>query len=473
MTKANRKEQLKPSINAMLLNMITIGGSIGTGIFMASGHALYLAGPSGTIASYLLVGIITWFLMSILAEMSAKSPMTGGFYCYVSQFVSPALGYALGWTYWYSWAVTIASEISVSGIIMHNFNPDVPVIIWNTLFMAGMLVFNIISVKSFAIAESFFSFIKLSVITIFIFTGILILTGYSPNHQYVGFKLWNDAGAAFHPGITGILGALLIAGFSFQGTELIGITAGECNNPSRDIPKVVRHVFWRILIVFILTIFVICSLIPHTISELSSGDSLISPLTLVFQHYNMKGIAWIVNCVILSAILSAGNCGLYVSSRVLLSMAQHHHAPKFLDSVNQRGVPIKALSYTIVTVVFIFLTSLSNTGSLYLLLINAAGTLGFLTWACIALSHYNFRKHHIKNKTITSLPYLSKFFPLPSIFVFCFSLVAIFILDIEWFMKPKSSWTEFIINQIGILLFIFLWGFKTIRPKESKHFAFE
>lgn len=465
MTKPNGKTQLKPSINALLLNMITIGGSIGTGIFMASGHALYLAGPAGTIACYLLVGIITWFLMSILAEMSAMLPVTGGFYCYVSQFVSPALGYALGWTYWFSWTVTIASEISISGIIMHHWYPDVPAIIWNILFMALILVFNLISVRSFALAESLFSVVKLSVITVFIFAGLLILLGYSPNQEYVGFKLWANGETTFHPGITGILGALIIAGFSFQGTELIGITAGECNNPSRDIPKVVRHVFWRILICFILTIFVICSLIPHTISELSSSDSLISPLTFVFQHYNMNGIAWIVNCVILAAILSAGNCGLYVSSRVLFSMAQHHHAPKLLDNVNQRGVPIKALSYTALTVAFIFLSSLSNKGSLYLLLINAAGALGFLAWACIALSHYYFRKHHIKNQSITSLPYRSRLFPFPSIFVFCFSLVAIFLFNVELFMNPQSSWTEFFINQMGIMLFIFLWGFKRKRLK--------
>src|SRR3990167_4017959 len=178
---------LPRQFNARTLNMITLGGSIGTGIFLASGSAISIAGPGGTLLAYFLTGTMVYFLMTSLGEMAAFMPTTGSFYTYASQFVDPALGYALGWNYWYNWAITVASEISAASLIMQFWFPDSSPFLWCTAFMVIVTGFNALSSRGFGEAEYWFSFIKVSVIIIFIISGTAIMLGITQYHPG-GFK---------------------------------------------------------------------------------------------------------------------------------------------------------------------------------------------------------------------------------------------------------------------------------------------
>jgi lysine-specific permease len=456
-------QKLHRTISARMLNMIAIGGSIGTGIFLASGNAIHLAGPGGTMVAFLLTGIMVYFLMTSLGEMAAFMPSTGSFYIYAAKFVDPALGYALGWNYWYNWAITIASEIAAASVIMHYWFPDSSPFIWCASFLGFVTGFNAISARGFGTAEYWFSFIKVSVIIIFIIAGTAILFG-ATEYKPGGFSNWTIGDGPFHGGYITILSAFMIAGFAFQGTELIGVAAGESENPQKNIPKAVKQVFWRILLFFVLSILIITLLIPYTDPRLAGSDVEISPFTLVFQMYGIPFAAGLVNAVILIAILSAGNSGMYASTRMLWYLAEKGHVPAIFARVNKRGVPIPALIATTLVAMLAFLSSLYGNGKVYFWLISASSLSGFIAWLGIAISHYRFRRAYIlQGRDLNKLPYVAKGYPYTPLIAFTLCLIVIFGQNFRAFMADEIDWTGVVVTYIGLPLFIALWlGYKFI-----------
>lgn len=463
MEQVQATQKLKRTLSTRMLNMIAIGGSIGTGIFLASGHAIYLAGPGGTMLAYMLMGIMVYFLMTSLGEMAAYMPSTGSFYMYAEKFVDPALGYALGWNYWYNWAITVASEIAAASLIIHYWLPDSSPLLWCALFLGIIVSFNAISARGFGEAEYWFSFIKVTVIIIFIAAGTAILFG-ATNYQAGGFKNWTDYGGPFHGGYLTIFSAFLIAGFSFQGTELIGVAAGESANPSESIPKAVKQVFWRILLFFVLSILLITLLIEPTNPSLAASDVELSPFTLVFAQYGIPFAASVVNAVILIAVLSAGNSGMYASTRMLWYLAERGHVPKIFSRVNSRGVPMAALIATTLVAMLAFLSSLYGNGVVYFWLVSASSLSGFIAWLGIAISHYRFRKAYLlQGRDIKALPYIAKGFPYAPLIAFTLCLVVIFGQNYRGFMEENVDWFGVVVTYIGVPLFIVLWlGYKII-----------
>lgn len=451
-------------LNSRLLNMIAIGGSIGTGIFLASGNAIYLAGPGGTMLAYLITGLMVYFLMTSLGEMAAFMPTTGSFYIYASKFVDPALGYALGWNYWYNWAITVASEISAASLVMHFWFPDSSSFIWCSLFLSIVVGFNALSAKGFGEAEYWFSFIKVTVIIAFIVAGFAMALGFT-KYQPGGFKNWTIGDAPFHGGWLAILSAFMIAGFSFQGTELIGIAAGESKNPRKNVPRAMKQVFWRILLFFILSIFVISLLIPYTSIHLASSNVEMSPFTLVFKEYGVSFSASMMNAVILIAILSAGNSGMYASTRMLWYLAKEGHVPAIFSKVNKRGVPIPALIATTLVAMLAFLSSFFGNGTVYFWLINASSLSGFIAWLGIAISHYRFRKAYLQQgHDLKDLPYLAKGYPYAPIIAFGLCLFVIAGQNYKAFTGDYIDWYGVIISYIGLPIFLCLWlGYKWMK----------
>lgn len=456
-------QKLHRTLSTRMLNMIAIGGSIGTGIFLASGNAIHLAGPGGTMLAYLVTGVMVYFLMTSLGEMAAFMPSTGSFYIYATKFVDPALGYALGWNYWYNWAITIASEIAAASLIMRFWFPHSPPFIWCASFLAIVTGFNAFSARGFGEAEYWFSFIKVAVIVIFIIAGVAILFG-ATNFQAGGFSNWTLNDGPFHGGYLATLSAFMIAGFSFQGTELIGVAAGESANPQESIPKAVKQVFWRILLFFILSILVITLLIPYNDPQLAGGDVEMSPFTLVFKQYGISFAASLVNGVILIAILSAGNSGMYASTRMLWYLAEKGHVPKLFARVNKRGVPIAALIATTLVATLAFLTSFFGNGKVYFWLISASSLSGFIAWLGIAISHYRFRRAYVaQGRDLAKLPYLAKGFPYAPLIAFTLCVIVILGQNFKGFMSNDIDWYGMAVTYIGLPLFLMLWlGYKWI-----------
>ena len=466
--KTTQQPALRRELKARHLTMIAIGGSIGTGLFVASGATISQAGPGGALLSYALIGLMVYFLMTSLGELAAFMPVAGSFSTYGSKYVEECFGFALGWNYWYNWAVTIAVELVASQLLMAYWFPDTPGWIWSALFLCLMFLLNYLSVKGFGEAEYWFSLIKVATVVIFIVIGVAMILGILRGGEQAGWHNWQIGDAPFAGGFSAMIGVAMIAGFSFQGTELIGIAAGESEEPEKNIPRAVRQVFWRILLFYILAILIISLILPYTDPKLLRNDIKdisVSPFTLVFQHAGLLSAAAIMNAVILTAVLSAGNSGMYASTRMLFTLAREGKAPRVFAKLSKGGVPRNALYATTVVAGLCFLTSKFGNQDVYLWLLNTSGMTGFIAWLGIAISHYRFRRGFVKQgHDLASLPYRSTLFPLGPIFAFVLCLLITLGQNYQAFLADRIDWYGVTATYIGIPVFLIIWfGYKLVR----------
>lgn len=452
---------LRRKLRTRHLTMIAIGGSIGTGLFVASGASVSQAGPGGALAAYALIGLMVYFLMTSLGEMAAYMPVAGSFSTYGARFVDPAFGFAIGWNYWYNWAVTIAVELAAASIVMKFWLPEVPGVIWSGIFLALMFALNAISVKGFGESEYWFALIKVVTVIVFIITGVYMIFGLMHGQEAVGLTNFTSGDAPFVGGLPAMIGVAMIAGFSFQGTELIGIAAGESENPSTSIPRAVKQVFWRILLFYVCAILVIGLLIPYTDPNLLKGDVTdigVSPFTLVFQNAGIAFAASVMNAVILTAVLSAGNSGMYASTRMLYALACEGKAPKLFARLTANGVPLNALYATTLVGALCFFTSIFGDQTVYLWLLNTSGMTGFIAWLGIAICHYRFRKAYVaQGRSLAALPYRATLFPLGPLFAFALCLAITLGQNYQAFMADAIDWSSVAATYIGIPLFFIIW----------------
>ncbi|MDH2895647.1 amino acid permease [Rahnella variigena] len=456
---------LRRELKARHLTMIAIGGSIGTGLFVASGATVSQAGPGGALLSYALIGIMVYFLMTSLGELAAFMPVSGSFSTYGSRYVEEGFGFALGWNYWYNWAVTIAVDLVASQLVMNYWFPDTPGWIWSALFLGLIFLLNYISVRGFGEAEYWFSLIKVVTVIIFIAVGVLMITGIMRGGETAGWHNWAIGDAPFAGGFASMIGVAMIVGFSFQGTELIGVAAGESENPAKNIPRAVRQVFWRILLFYILAILVISLIIPYTDPNLlrnEVGDISVSPFTLVFRNAGLLSAAAVMNAVILTAVLSAGNSGMYASTRMLFTLASEGKAPRIFAKLSKGGVPRNALYATTIVAALCFLSSMFGNQTVYLWLLNTSGMTGFIAWLGIAISHYRFRRGYVsQGRDLKKLPYLSGFFPFGPMFAFVLCLIITLGQNYQAFLKDTIDWYGVAATYIGLPLFLIIWfGYK-------------
>lgn len=453
--------QLKRGLKARHLSMISIGGAIGTGLFLASGAAIHSAGPGGALLAYAIIGIMVYFLMTSLGELASYMPEAGSFSTYATKFVDPALGFALGWNYWYNWAITVAAELVAGALIIKFWFPESSSLLWSAVFLALMFGLNYLSVKGFGESEFWFALIKVITIILFLVIGVLMIFGVFTG-EAVGFSNFMIEDGPFNGGFFAMIGIFMVAGFSFQGTELLGVAAGESEDPARNVPRAVRQVFWRILLFYILAIFVIGALIPFTTESLASGDITTSPFTLIFERAGLAFAASAMNAVILTSVLSAGNSGMYASTRMLWNLAKEGKAPKFLAKVDGRGVPVNALIATAAVGLVAFFGSLFGDGAVYVWLLNASGMSGFIVWLGIAISHYRFRKaFKAQGKSLNVLPYRAKWFPFGPIFAFALCMFVVLGQNYSAFLGDKIDWYGVMVSYIGLPIFIGVWfGYK-------------
>ncbi|WP_187670232.1 amino acid permease [Zestomonas carbonaria] len=453
--------KLKRTLKTRHLNMIAIGGSIGTGLFVASGSTIATAGPGGALLAYALIGMMVFFLMTSLGELAAHMPDSGSFCTYGSRFIDEGFGFAMGWNYWYNWAVTIAAELVAAQLVMSFWFPDVPGIYWSFGFLSLMFLLNFFSVKGFGESEFWFAMIKVIAVIVFIGLGLASIFGIMTGIDSPGFSNFTLGEAPFVGGLQAMIGVAMIAGFSFQGTELIGIAAGESENPRKSIPIAIRQVFWRILMFYILSIFVIGMLIPYTDPNLlktGTDDISTSPFTLLFERAGLAAAAGVMNAVILSAILSAGNSGMYASTRMLYTMALQGKAPKLFAYLSQGGVPRYALYATTAVGALCFLTSFIGDKTVYTWLLNTSGMCGFIVWLGIAISHYRFRKGFIaQGGRLDQLPYRAMLFPFGPLFAFCLCLAITLGQNYQAFFGERIDWAGLIATYISLPLFLVIW----------------
>jgi lysine-specific permease len=463
---------LRRSLKARHLSMIAIGGSIGTGLFVASGATISQAGPGGALLAYMVVGLMVYFLMTSLGEMAAHLPVSGSFATYGARYVDEGFGFALGWNYWYNWAVTIAVDLVAAQLVMAYWIPDVNGMVWSALFLALMFGLNAISVKGFGEAEYWFAAIKVVTVIVFIGLGLLmvlgILQGGAPEGIWGNLANWTVGDAPFAGGFAALIGVAMIVGFSFQGTELIGIAAGESEDPARNVPRAVRKVFWRILLFYVFAILIISLLLPYNDPQLlrnDVSDISVSPFTLVFERAGLLSAAAVMNAVVLTSVLSAGNSGMYASTRMLYTLACQRMAPRIFARVNRNGVPLMALLATTAVAALCFLTNIFSPQAVYIWLLNLSGMTGFIAWLGIAISHYRFRKgYEAQGLSLAALPYRAAAFPFGPIFAFVLCLVITLGQNYQAFIQERIDWGGVVATYIGLPLFLLIWlGYRLVK----------
>ncbi len=464
MSETQQPAQLQRKLGARHLNMIAIGGSIGTGLFLASGATIANAGPGGALLAYVLIGIMIYFLMTSLGELATHNPTSGAFFTYGTKYVERGFGFALGWNYWYNWAITVAFELVAVQFIMKFWFPDVPGFYWSAIFLAVIFGINALTVKGFGESEFFFSLVKVIAIIAFIIIGIWMIVDIMLTPGAHAFANWSVGDAPFVGGFQALIGVAMIAGFSFQGTEMVGVAAGESKDPQKTIPVAIKQIFWRILLFYIVCIFIIGTLIayndPRLLQAATSEDIALSPFTLLYEKAGFAFAASLMNAVILTAILSAGNSGMYSSTRMLFDMARKGSAPRLFGRLDPRGVPMNALYATTAIAALCFLTTFLGEQEVFNWLLNMSGMCGFTGWLGIAISHYRFRKGYLaQGYQLNDLAYKAKFFPFAPWFAFI--LCAIVVLGQNYQDVIAGQWMGVLSTYISIPLFLAIWfGYK-------------
>jgi len=464
----NTDNGLKRVLKRRHLNMIALGGTIGTGIFLSSGATVAMAGPGGALLSFILMGIMVYFLMTSLGEMTTALPVSGSIETFSSRYVDPALGFAMGWMFWLSYMLTVAAELSATAILMAYWFPSVNGVIWSAIAMVILLLLNILSARAFGEAEFWFAGIKVVVVIVFIIVGILTIIGILGSDGPIGFSNLTIGEAPFVGGIPSLLSVFMVVGFCFMGTELVSIAAGESEDPSKNIPKAIKTVFWRILIFYIGAVFVIACVLPYNDPNLLNMELetiAVSPFTLVFEKAGMVAAATFVNAVILTSILSCGNSGLYSASRMLYALGKAGKAPKKFGITNSNEVPITAVLFTTVLATACFMTSLFGQGTIYLYLVSGAGLTGFICWGSIAWSHYRFRKAcNVQGIEKTKFYYTAKFYPFGPVMAAILTIVVIIGQSLSYISNTIDFGGLFIV-YLGLPVFFIAYFWYKIKNK--------
>ncbi|MFK0041413.1 amino acid permease [Paenarthrobacter sp. NPDC090517] len=416
---------LRRSMGPRHLIMIAMGGVIGSGLFLSSGYTISQAGPLGAVIAYLVGAFVVYLVMACLGELAIAYPVSGAFHIYASRSIGPATGFTTAWLYWLCWAVAIGSEFTASGLLMQRWFPDVEVWVWCLVFAAMLFGFNAFSSKFFGESEFWFSIVKVGAIIALIVFGGAALFGFHPlsesnNHPFL-LENFNTSGGLFPNGFTGVLVTALAVFYAFSGSELIGVAAGETKDPAKNIPKAMRSTVIRLLIFFVGAIAVIAATVPFDQVGLDE-----SPFVTVFSSVGIPFAADIMNFVIITALLSAGNSGLFSCARMLYSLADEGHAPKALKRLTRRGIPLIALSVSMVGGLASLVSSVAAPETVYLALVSIAGFAVVVVWMSITASHFFHRRAFVRNGgRVADLAYKAPLFPLVPILAFTLCLVSL------------------------------------------------
>ena len=376
--------QLKRGLSARHIQMIALGGAIGTGLFMGAGRNIAVAGTS-ILVIYVLVGFFTYMVMRAMGELLLTRHDYRSFADFVGEYLGPQASFYLGWTYWLSWVVTCIADVVVCGSYMQYWFPDVPTWIWAAAFFIIINAVNLVNVRLYGETEFWFALIKVLAIIGMIGFGLwLLFSGHGGEKASID-NLWRYGGF-FATGWNGLILSLAVIMFSFGGLELIGITAAEARDPEKSIPKAVNQVVYRILLFYIGSLVVLLALYPWV--EVKSNSS---PFVMIFHNLDSNVVASALNFVILVASLSVYNSGVYSNSRMLFGLSVQGNAPKFLTRVSRRGVPINSLMLSgAITSLVVLINYLLPQKAFGLLMALVVATL-LLNWIMICLAHLRFR----------------------------------------------------------------------------------
>ncbi|TEB30780.1 APC amino acid permease [Coprinellus micaceus] len=379
------------------LTMIAVGGSIGTGLFVGSGAALFRGGPAGVLIAWILIGIMLINVTQALGEMSILYPVSGGFYTLAVRFLDPSFAFAMGWNYVLQWAIVLPLEIVVAGQTVEYWGTDIlPLSAWITIFWIVIIIVSVFGTLGFAEEEFWSSCLKLLVVIMFVFIGIVCICGGGPSSgkysSYIGGSMWQNPGAFSH-GFKGVCSVFVTAAFAFAGTELVGLAASETPNPRETMPAAVKGTFWRITLIYITSLTIIGLLIPYDEPRLlGGGGAAASPFVIALKDAGISGLDHFVNVTICISVLSIGLSCVYAGSRTLTALAETGYAPKIFAYVDKSSRPLWSVVAILAFAPLAFLRVATTGTVVFDWLLSLSGLSTLFTWLSICLCHIRFRR---------------------------------------------------------------------------------
>ena len=376
--------ELKRGLKSRHIQLIALGGAIGTGLFLGIAQTIKMAGPS-VLLGYAVAGFIAFLIMRQLGEMVVDEPVAGSFSYFADKYCGHLAGFMSGWNYWVLYVLVSMAELTAVGIYVQYWWPAVPT--WASA-LAFFVVINAISlanVRAFGEMEFWFAIIKVVAVVGMILFGAYLLFSGSAGPEATVANLWQHGGF-FPNGVSGLVMAMAVIMFSYGGLELVGITAAEASNPSETIPKATNQAIYRILIFYVGALGVLLSLYPW--EKVVTGGS---PFVMIFHALNSNVVANALNVVVLTAALSVYNSGVYSNSRMLYGLAKQGNAPKALLQVNQRGVPLAALGASALATGICVVLNYFMPGQVFELLMGLVVSSLVINWGMISWIHLRFR----------------------------------------------------------------------------------
>ncbi len=368
------------------LQMIALGTAVGTGLFYGSTATIALAGPAVSL-SYLIGGIIIFFIVRMLGEMSVEEPVSGSFSYYADKYWGKFPGFLAGWNYWFLYIIVSMAELTAVSIYVAYWFPDLPAWISALICLVVITAINLVTVGAYGEIEFWMAFIKISaIIAMILFGSYLIFSTPKPFPENFS-NLW-EHGGFFPNGLNGMIFSIAPVLFSFGGIELLGITAGEAENPDKTIPRAINQVIYRILIFYVGTMIVLMTLWPW--NEVGKEAS---PFVQIFDNVGVSAAANILNFVVLTAAISVYNSAIYSNSRMLYGLAKSGNAPKFFEKLSRRGVPVNGILTSSAITLLVVVMNYLLPGEVFMYVFAVVTGAVVLSWALIVITHLKFRSH--------------------------------------------------------------------------------
>jgi amino acid transporter len=395
---------LEDNLKEYQVRLIALSGCIGSGLFISSASALSTAGPGGCVIGYTIIATLVFFVIQSLGELTCAYPVRGNFLVYNSRFIDESWGFAMNWNYCIQWLVSIPLSLVSASLTIEFWGSSINPSVWVAIFFSIICAINIFGVKGYGIGESVFSVIKVTAMIGFCILGIVLVAG-GGEGGYIGGKHWRNPGS-FANGFRGTCNTLVNAAFSFAGTELVAIAAGSSANPRRTLKNAIKQVFWRISIFYMLSIILVCFLVPYNDENLlgNSGSSA-SPFVIAIKNGGISVLPSIFNAVILIAVLSVANASVFASYKPLVALAEAGHGPKFLTHVDRKGRPMYAILICLSFGLIAFVCSSDKQTIVFNWLLAISGLATIFIWFSIALAQVRVNYAFKVQGIVKSTPY--------------------------------------------------------------------
>lgn len=469
--------------------MIAIGGAIGTGLIIGTGSALANAGPGSLFIAYTFVGFLVFLVMAALGEMAAWLPAAGGFSVYATRFVDPAFGFSLGYTYWFKYIITTPNQLTAAALVIQFWLPASQVNpgVFIAIFLVVICAINYFGIKFFGEFEFWLSSIKVLVICGLILLSLILALGGGPDGDRKGFRYWKDPGA-FAPYLKpaslgqflGFWSTMINAVFAYLGTELVGVTVGEAENPRKTIPRAIKLTFYRILFFYCLSVLLLGMIIAYddpvlvAATKQKFNSAAASPFVAAIKISGINVLPGFLNGCILIFVFSASNSDLYIASRTIHGLALKGHAPAILAKTDSRGVPIWSLALSAAFCGLAFMNVSNDSKTVFGYFVNLVTIFGLLTWISILVTHIYFdRARKAQGVTNDQMPYRAPFGVMGTYFALFWCILIALTKNFDVFIGGFKYQT-FITGYLGIplyLIMIFGWKFakktKGLSPMEA------